>query len=77
MGKINTGGPAFARAAAEHSQGGHFEQDGMTLRDYLAAKAMSGWLASFGPEDAIKVNHVAEFAYKVADAMLEAREAEL
>lgn len=49
--------------------------DGMSLRDYFAAKAMSGWLASFGPEDAVKEAALAAFAYKIADAMLAAREA--
>jgi len=33
------GGPAFPRSAAEHSQGGHYEQDGMSLRDYFAVHA--------------------------------------
>lgn len=66
MSKIETGKHAFPT---------HWQDEiaGMELRDYFAAKAMSGWLASFGPEDAVNVNHVAEFAYKVADAMLAAR----
>lgn len=51
---------------------------GMTLRDYFAAKAMQGWLASFGPEDRHPSNTgtldmFASQAYAVADAMLEAR----
>ena len=41
---------------------------GMTLRDYFAAKAISGCLISFGPN--VKVKRIAEFAYEVADAML-------
>ena len=50
--------------------------DGMTLRDYFAAKAMSGWLASY-PRDmdvqlaANGAHVVASFAYVIADAMLE------
>ncbi|HDR2785785.1 TPA: hypothetical protein QCJ60_005193 [Enterobacter sichuanensis] len=52
---------------------------GMTLRDYFAAKAMSGWLASFSESDAHpsvsgKCDAVAEASYALADAMLKARE---
>jgi hypothetical protein len=45
--------------------------DGMTLRDYFAAKALQGWLADgldTDPENA------AEQAYAIADAMIAARE---
>jgi hypothetical protein len=48
---------------------------GMTLRDYFAAKAMQGLLASgieCGPDD---VASVVASAYILADAMLKAREA--
>ena len=47
--------------------------NGMTLRDYFAAKAMP-WVASDLPvcEDFSK--QVAEFSYKMADAMLKARQ---
>ena len=47
---------------------------GMTLRDYFAAKAMQGFMANksnpmrFQPEDD------ANWAYSIADAMLAARE---
>ena len=46
--------------------------DGMTLRDYFAAKAMQGLLASdvYAPKDKF-----AENAYAMADAMLKARKA--
>ena len=40
----------------------------MTLRDHFAAKAMSALITE------IPMESVAEFAYKVADAMLKARE---
>lgn len=43
---------------------------GMTLRDYFAAKAMQGLLAS---SVSGKMQEFAERSYKVADAMLEAR----
>jgi len=60
----DTGGPAFP-AFKEQS-------DGMTLRDYFAAKAMQGFLA-FGVN--APANVFATKAYEMADAMLEARQA--
>lgn len=47
------------------------EHNGMTLRDYFAAKAMQGLLASdvYAPKDKF-----AENAYAMADAMMKARE---
>jgi hypothetical protein len=50
-------------------------RDGMTLRDYFAAKAMQGMLAgllAYGHD--IMWDQVAKDAYKQADAMLKARE---
>lgn len=47
--------------------------DGMTLRDYFAAKAMLGL---FNDTDlAMTQRELAEWAYKMADAMMEARNA--
>ncbi|WP_374520331.1 hypothetical protein [Hydrogenophaga sp.] len=43
----------------------------MTLRDYFAAKAMQGMLTRPG---SIDPKQDAEFAYKMADAMLKAME---
>ena len=67
---------------------GILNQDGMTLRDYFAAKVLQGMLAAKGwhPDfmfladfnfDAGKraADAVAVAAYKYADAMLKAREA--
>ena len=48
---------------------------GMTLRDYFAAKAMQGMLAgllAYGHD--IMWNEIAKDAYREADAMLKARE---
>jgi hypothetical protein len=51
--------------------------NGMTLRDYFAAKAMQGFLAYsiprgvYAPPD----NELANASYQLADAMLKAREA--
>ena len=50
---------------------------GMTLRDYFAAKAMQGWLATYPDNiDYSNVNTlaVAYFAYQMAGAMMDARE---
>ena len=49
--------------------------DGMTLRDYFAAKAMQGLIAqSAGTAVGSRVEIAAEYAYAAADAMLKARE---
>jgi len=47
---------------------------GMTLRDYFAAKAMQGMLSE---NSGIRypTDELVDFAYKVADAMMKAREA--
>jgi hypothetical protein len=68
-----TGGPAFP--ATNHY--GH-KLEGMTLRDYFAAKAMQGliscpeWLDGAGEEVDVP-NCMASAAYAMADAMLKAR----
>jgi hypothetical protein len=48
---------------------------GMTLRDYFAAKAMQGFLASSDGEDPPSAQGFAMVCYALADAMLEARNA--
>jgi hypothetical protein len=45
---------------------------GMTLRDYFAAKAMQGMMVDVEQPRCI---YIADTAYKMADAMLKAREA--
>ena len=60
------GGPAFPVGSGDMR-----DPVGMTLRDYFAAKAMQGLMAS--PSDPASVEIAAEWSYKVADAMLEAR----
>jgi hypothetical protein len=65
------GGAAFPVA---HS---YLIQSGMSLRDYLAAKAMEGMLANPKlQEQILKAGQswIEESAYAVADAMLKARE---
>jgi hypothetical protein len=67
---------------------GLLNQDGMTLRDYFAAKAMQGYISAkawhpdfvfptdFNFEEGKRAaDAVAVSAYKWADAMLKAREA--
>jgi hypothetical protein len=49
-------------------------EGGMTLRDYLAAKAMQAYLSSAGGASAPN-DMVAREAYKTADEMLKARQA--
>lgn len=61
------GGPAFPR---DHAHDGH---SGMSLRDYFAAKAMQGSLASMVEGQEFAPAMGAEWSYKVADAMLAAR----
>lgn len=70
MSQINTGGPAFP-----HWDGPSGECfNGMTLRDYFAAKAMIGFLASDGGTG-FSTKDLACACYVMADAMLKAREA--
>lgn len=74
--KINDGGPAFPVSPEIYNGTGLC---GMTLRDYFAAAALQGNLASqsidVGYYDgADSWNKAATDAYKAADAMLKARE---
>lgn len=64
----NTGGPAFP--GLHPSQECRFNDPGMTLRDYFAAKAMQGFCAC----GCTNTQDIAKAAYIVADAMLKARE---
>lgn len=50
------------------------DQRGMTLRDYFAAKAMQGELASQNNErEWNDMYKLARYSYDIADAMLQAR----
>lgn len=74
-----TGGAAFP--ASGHPDMQFVAQEGMTLRDYLAAKAMQGdWAtermdSGYWSQDDIDVifKDKAETYYRMADAMLKAR----
>jgi hypothetical protein len=64
----DTGGTAFpAQVWDENSLLQHTE--GMTLRDYFAAKAMQCFVAN----GSTNVQEIAQASYIVADAMLKAR----
>jgi hypothetical protein len=67
-----TGGPAFP-AIMEDQYGSKFANEGMTLRDYFAAKAMQGFAANLGPGATFETR--ASIAYQWADEMLKARKA--
>lgn len=47
---------------------------GMTLRDYFAAKAMQGITSTLSGTAPVLYDAIADDAYKIADAMLKARE---
>ena len=69
--KIDDGGAAFAMPASEHSQGGHFEQRGLSRRDYFTAAALTGFTAgTFWAE--VDNDEAAKAAYAVADALIAA-----
>jgi hypothetical protein len=68
MSNTNTGGPAFPNVTPTR-----IYAEGMTLRDYFAAKAMQGLLA--GKLQSVELKVIAGDCYKMADAMLKAREA--
>lgn len=59
-------GHAFPSGDGQYG-GGQNHDYGMTLRDYLAAQAMQGYLAAGHHAD------IAAMAYRMADAMIEAR----
>ena len=83
---INDGGPAFALAPTASTMkpnadgAGHIVthygmESGMSLRDYFAAAALQGLLASIQPNQLWSGDDVAVTCYRTADAMLKAREA--
>lgn len=65
MSNTNTGGPAFPTGSGVTPY-----KPGITLRDYFAAKAMQTLAEKYSHEGDVSRN-----AYKIADAMLKAREA--
>ena len=69
---INNGGPAFPIPLNPgQTYTAHASCDGMTLRDYFAAKAMQAIIT--GKTRQVSATFVAQSAYEMADAMLRAR----
>jgi hypothetical protein len=70
---IKDGGPAFPTQIDNYA---NYGTQGMTLRDHFAGLAMQALIAraTYHIED--ETRDVSEVAYKYADAMLKAREAE-
>lgn len=62
------GGPAFPGLGWVSRDSGDIVLDGMTLRDYFAAKAMQATVDPARP-----YTQIAALAYQVADAMLKER----
>jgi hypothetical protein len=76
MSGIGDGGPAFPQGlqpAGYVNQGMPFEE-GISIRDYFAAKAMAAIIAHPGmePDDSHREG-VSQLAYEFADAMLKVR----
>ena len=74
MSNTNTGGPAFPHTVEYKGAdcGGVVPHGGMTLRDYFAARAMQGVLASLQEGDDFN-ERGCKWCYEMADAMLKAR----
>lgn len=69
-----TGGPAFPIVASNLE---YIGASGMTLRDYFAAKAMAivPEMTAYNMKDnETRADYTARMSYKIADAMLTARE---
>jgi len=72
--QTNDGGPAFPVITTGETMttGPWASAPGMTLRDYFAAAALTGLLAS-DPESTLRPDSAARSALRYADAMLAAR----
>jgi len=70
-----TGGPAFPFSSLEpEGPAVYKDNEGMTLRDYFAAKAMAALFDSDAGHNAMECQMIAEEAYAMADEMLKERE---
>ncbi len=75
----NDGGPAFphtlSQAKDEKDEIYYYQTEGgMSLRDWFAGQALVGLAASGELSGSGAARMAAEYAYQVADAMLEARD---
>ncbi len=68
------GGPAFPTENGRQVGNDAYLYEGMTLRDYFAAKAMQAAATNPTGADGFTFEQRAEWAYAQADAMLAARE---
>jgi len=70
--------PAFPSYEYQKSYGQMMAVGGMTLRDYMAAKAMQGLMHNYHPCDFLEhkdwLEDISMASYQMADAMLKARE---
>lgn len=64
--------PAFPILDDCNGLGLHLRHGGMSLRDYFAAKALQGLLAS--PDCVSSTDKLVGACYQIADAMMKARE---
>ena len=67
------GGQAFPMPQAETSQGGHWEENGMSLRDWFAGQALAALIAHYEGQDG-SMDGIPASAFQYADAMLAARD---
>ena len=72
MSAVNTGGPAFP--GLHPSKECQYNDPGMTLRDYFAAKAMQSLIVVYNDNKNF-VDGYARRAFEIADAMMKARTA--
>ena len=69
-----TGGPAFPTEAYDWKRQTTVREEGMTLRDYFAARALQNFRDQIGSQsDQEWFEQMAQGAYRMADAMLKAR----
>ena len=70
MSEIKDGGPAFP----SHGTMGEVNHQGMSLRDYYAGQAIVGTRSIMNFYNDGTIDGIVNDAYKLADAMIEARE---
>ncbi len=70
MNNTNTGGPAFPN---EGFNGWGEPHQGMTLRDYFAAKALPMAIKEMNEAESFEIDDAAVVAYQYADSMLRVR----
>ena len=72
---MNTGGPAFPALPISRELNGElvYQAEGLTIRDYFAAKAMQAILARTDSRFTTTLEFVGGKSYQYADAMLKER----